>query len=72
MSEPMLSVEDLTVQFHLKRGTLKAVNGVSFDVGRGETFGLVGESGSGKSSLVRAALGLVPMHGGRVVFSGQE
>ena len=69
MSEPMLSVEDLTVQFHLKRGTLKAVNGVSFDVGRGETFGLVGESGSGKSVTARAIMRLVPTPPGEVTSS---
>jgi len=62
----MLSVEDLTVQFHLKRGTLKAVNNVSFDVGRGETFGLVGESGSGKSVTARAIMRLVPTPPGEV------
>ena len=66
MSEPVLSVEDLTVQFHLKRGTLKAVNNVSFDVGRGETFGLVGESGSGKSVTARAIMRLVPTPPGEV------
>ena len=59
MSEPMLSVEDLTVQFHLKRGILKAVNDVSFNVSRGETFGLVGESGSGKSVTARAIMRLL-------------
>ena len=60
MSEPMLSVEDLIVRFHLKRGTLTAVNGVSFNVNKGETFGLVGESGSGKSVTARAIMRLLP------------
>ncbi len=66
MSEPVLSVEDLVVQFHLKRGTLTAVNGISFDVKRGETFGLVGESGSGKSVTARAIMRLVPTPPGHV------
>jgi len=60
MSEPVLSVEDLVVDFHLKRGTLTAVNGLSFDVGKRETFGLVGESGSGKSVTARAIMRLLP------------
>jgi len=59
MSEPVLSVEDLVVDFHLKRGTLTAVNGLSFDVGKRETFGLVGESGSGKSVTARAIMRLL-------------
>ena len=60
MSEPVLSVEDLVVKFHLKRGVLTAVNGTSFDVGKRETFGLVGESGSGKSVTARAIMRLIP------------
>ena len=50
MSDTILEVEDLTVSFHLKRGILTAVNGTTFSIKRGETFGLVGESGSGKST----------------------
>jgi len=52
------------------RGTLQAVRNVDVRVRAGETVAIVGESGSGKSSLVRAALGLVPMQSGRVVFCG--
>ena len=69
MSEPVLSVEDLIVRFHLKRGTLTAVNGVSFNVNKGETFGLVGESGSGKSVTARAIMRLVPTPPGEVTAS---
>jgi peptide/nickel transport system ATP-binding protein len=50
---------------------LRAVSDVSFAVRKGETLAVVGESGSGKSSLVRAVLGLVPLAGGRVVYSGE-
>ena len=49
MADPMLQLEDLTVRFHLKRGQLTAIDGVTLTVQRGETFGLVGESGSGKT-----------------------
>jgi ABC-type oligopeptide transport system ATPase subunit len=44
MAHPVLQLQDLTVRFHLKRGQLTAVDGVTFTVNRGETFGLVGES----------------------------
>ena len=60
MTEKILSVEDLVVRFRLKRGTLTAVDGVSFDIGKRETFGLVGESGSGKSVTARAIMRLLP------------
>ena len=66
MSEPALAIDDLTVRFHLKRGVLTAVNGISFDVGKGETFGLVGESGSGKSVTARAIMRLVPQPPGEI------
>jgi len=62
----LLTVEDLTIRFHLKRGSLTAVNGVSFNIGHGETFGLVGESGSGKTVTARAIMRLIPMPPGEV------
>jgi oligopeptide transport system ATP-binding protein len=72
-----LSVSDLTVRFRLRRGTLTAVNGVSFDIGRGETFGLVGESGSGKTVTARAIMRLIPsppgeVASGKVLLDGQD
>jgi oligopeptide/dipeptide ABC transporter ATP-binding protein len=67
MSEPVLSVQDLLVRFHLKRGTLTAVDGISFNVQKGETFGLVGESGSGKSVTARAIMRLLPSPPAEVV-----
>ena len=77
---PLLSVRDLRVHFpftrgsifNRKRGVIRAVDGVSFDVWPGETFGLVGESGCGKSTLARAILNLIPPTEGSVRFDGTE
>ena len=54
-------MEDLRVHFHTDAGVVKAVDGVSWSVGRGETLGIVGESGSGKSVSALAVMGLVPV-----------
>ena len=66
---PLLTVENLSVHFPLGTGeVVRAVDGVSLTVERGETLGLVGESGCGKSTTGRALLRLLPATGGRVVF----
>ena len=67
MTNPVLQLEDLTVRFHLKRGQLTAIDGVTFTVHRGETFGLVGESGSGKTATARSVMRLIPIPPGEVV-----
>jgi oligopeptide/dipeptide ABC transporter ATP-binding protein len=76
MSEVLLRVRDLVVEFPLARGTLRAVDGVSFDVHQGEALGLVGESGSGKTMALRALVGLLPrtarITGGSIQLAGQE
>ena len=64
MSEPLLSVEDLRVAFATERGRVYAVNGISFEIGAGETLGIVGESGCGKSVTSLALLGILPRSGG--------
>jgi oligopeptide transport system ATP-binding protein len=77
MAETVLELDDLTVRFRLRRGDLTAVNGVSFSIARGETFGLVGESGSGKSVTARAIMRLIPdppgeIQRGRIRFEGDN
>jgi peptide/nickel transport system ATP-binding protein len=76
---PLLQVENLEVHFPVRRGLLqrtvghiKAVDGVSFNVYRGQTLGLVGESGCGKTTTGRAILRLIEPTGGRVVYNGVD
>jgi peptide/nickel transport system ATP-binding protein len=59
MQEPLLSVRDLVVEFPTRRGTLRALDQVSFDIGPGEVLGMVGESGAGKSITGSAIIGLI-------------
>ena len=76
MNAPLLEVVDVTVRYRLRHGgrtvTLDALRGVSLVVRAGESLGVVGESGSGKSTVARAALGLVPAHGGCVRWRGSR
>jgi oligopeptide/dipeptide ABC transporter ATP-binding protein len=76
MSEVLLRARDLVVEFSLARGTLRAVDGVSFEVRQGEALGLVGESGSGKTMALRALVGLLPrtarITGGSIELAGTE
>ncbi|WP_226337930.1 ABC transporter ATP-binding protein [Arthrobacter sp. UM1] len=74
--EPVLAVEDLKVHIPVKsggkKGTVKAVDGVSFELRRGRTLGIVGESGCGKSTTAKAVMRLVQPTGGRVTLLGSE
>jgi oligopeptide transport system ATP-binding protein len=69
---PLLEVRDLEVRFKARGGEIRAVDGVSFTIGRGETLGLVGESGCGKSTTARAILRLEPVTSGRIFFEGSD
>lgn len=69
----LLRIENLAVQFAVSGGKkVRAVDGVSFSVARGETLGIVGESGCGKSTTGRAILRLLPKSGGTVHFDGED
>jgi oligopeptide/dipeptide ABC transporter ATP-binding protein len=75
--EPVLSIEDLVVEFNTDDGIVQAVDGVSWDLYPGETLGIVGESGSGKSVSTMSILGLIPQPPGRIVrgkamFQGKD
>jgi peptide/nickel transport system ATP-binding protein len=73
--EPVLSVRDLQVWYGTPRGAVRAVDGVTFQLRKGETLGLVGESGCGKSTLGRGVLGLLPdaaKVAGEVRFEGRN
>jgi oligopeptide/dipeptide ABC transporter ATP-binding protein len=67
MSETLLQVDDLRVEFDTYGGTVQAVRGVSFEVHAGQTLAIVGESGCGKSVTVQSMMGLIPMPPGRIV-----
>jgi oligopeptide/dipeptide ABC transporter ATP-binding protein len=79
MSPPLLDIQDLRVWFSIRKGILnrvvgqiRAVDGVSLCLSKGETLGLVGESGCGKTTLGRAILGLEQPHSGSICFAGQQ
>ena len=72
IGEVILSVKDLEVTFGSRRKKFVAVKGVSFDIYKGETFGLVGESGSGKTTIGRAIIRINPTSGGEVIYKGEK
>ena len=77
MAEPLLSVKDLKISFNVEGRRISAVEGVSFDVKRGEIVGLVGESGSGKSVCAMSTIRLIPcppgtIESGEILFEGKD
>ena len=77
MTQPLLSVRNLSTRFRTERGTVRAVDSVSFDVAAGETLAIVGESGSGKSVTALSILRLIPdppgkIEAGEIVFDGKD
>src|SRR5258706_7190781 len=84
MTEPLLTLSDVSRDFDVSRPwlnralegeprrMLRAVDGVGFEIRRGETLGLVGESGSGKSTVARLIVGLYAPTAGRVQFTGRR
>src|SRR6201984_2626657 len=76
MSEPVLSVRNLRVEFVTRHHVLRAIDGISFDIAKGEVLGVVGESGAGKSVTGLAVIGLIDppgrISGGEIQLSGQR
>ncbi len=76
MDEPLLEIEDLTIQYRTNQGDLTAVSDASFSIDAGEYFGLVGESGCGKSTLVKSIMGGLDDNGritsGKIRLKGEE
>ena len=74
MTAPVLSVRNLQVEFETRRGTLRAIDSVSYDIAKGEVLGVVGESGAGKSVTGLAVIGLIDppgrISGGEILLSG--
>ncbi|MBU4531329.1 MAG: ABC transporter ATP-binding protein [Hoeflea sp.] len=68
----LIDIEDLEVVFGSGGRRVHALRGVSLSVEEGESFGIVGESGSGKSTVLRAACGLAPVTGGRILIDGKQ
>ena len=77
MSEPLLTVKNLSVDFHTARGTVHAVRNVTWSVSRGETLAILGESGSGKSVSANAVMNLLDIPpaeivSGEIWFEGKD
>lgn len=72
LTDVLVSVRNMEVTFGSKRHPFVAVHDVSFDIYKGETFGLVGESGSGKTTIGRAIIRINPISAGEVTFKGQR
>ena len=77
MSENLLEIKNLCVEFRTFDGVVKALNGMEFSVPRGKTVGLVGETGAGKTTTALSVMGLVPappgvITAGEILFDGED
>jgi len=72
MSQPLISIKNLRKYFHVPKGTLHAVDDISFTIDAGKTLGIVGESGCGKTTAGRAILRLIEPTSGEILFDGQD
>lgn len=75
--EVLLKIEDLVVEYHTDDAVVQAVNGISLELGKGETLGLVGETGAGKTTIAKSILRILPdppskVRGGKIHFEGEE
>lgn len=74
--EPLIQIRDLQVEYLAGRGSVRAVDGVSLDIGKGEVVGLAGESGSGKSTIAQAIMRILQppaiITGGQVLIEGRD
>ena len=77
MSDKLLNIKDLTIQYKTEDGVVKAVNGINLDLKEGETLGLVGETGAGKTTTALGMMRLIPnppgkIMGGTIEFEGRD
>ncbi|NLE90722.1 MAG: ABC transporter ATP-binding protein, partial [Dehalococcoidales bacterium] len=77
MSENILEIHDLVVQYHTDDGVIHAVNGLNLQIKKGETIGLVGETGAGKTTVAKSIMRILPtppakICGGQIIFNGED
>ncbi|MDR1439804.1 MAG: ABC transporter ATP-binding protein, partial [Clostridiales bacterium] len=77
MADTLLEVKNLTVRYRSDNAVIHAVNGISFEIAKGETLGLVGETGAGKTTAALSVIGLLPdrvgkVAGGEILFKGES
>ena len=69
---PLLSVQDLSVEFRTRRGTSRVLDGVSFELAAGRSLALLGRNGTGKTTLIDTLVGVTTRHAGRITLGGRS